>query len=77
MPEGEEDDRLHHEEFKNGAVRTEQLPCGKVKEEEGIQRQANGDVVDDGYVQVTTGNTVETEIDDHGSSETGSVMIIY
>lgn len=59
LPEGEEDDGLDHEELEHGAVRAEQLPGGEVKEEEGVQRQAHGDVVDDGDVQVTTGNTVE------------------
>lgn len=61
LPEGEEDDRLDHQELEHGAVRAEQLPGGEVKEEEGVQRQANGDVVDDGDVQVTAGNTVERE----------------
>lgn len=50
LPEGQEDNRLHHEELQHGAVRTEQLPRGEVKEEESVQRQANRDVVDDGYV---------------------------
>lgn len=58
LPEGEEDDGLDHEELEDGAVGTEQLPRGKVEEEEGVEGQADGDVVDDGDVQVTTGNTV-------------------
>lgn len=61
LPEGEEDDRLDHEELEHGAVRAEQLPGGEVKEEEGVEGQANGDVVDDGHVQVTAGNAVERE----------------
>lgn len=61
LPEGEEDDRLDHQELEHGAVRAEQLPGGEVKEEEGIERQADRDVVDDGHVQVTAGNTVERE----------------
>lgn len=61
LPEGEEDDRLDHEELEHGAVRAEQLPGGEVEEEQGIQRQADGDVVDDGDVQVTAGNTVARE----------------
>lgn len=61
LPEREEDDRLDHQELEHGAVRAEQLPGGEVKEEEGIERQANRDVVDDGHVQVTAGNTVERE----------------
>lgn len=71
MPEGEEDDRLHHEELKHGAVRTEQLPCGEVKEEESVQRQANRDVVDDGYVKVTTGDAVERLVRQIGVSAAG------
>lgn len=61
LPEGEEDDRLDHQELEHGAVRAQQLPGGEVKEEEGVQRQADGDVVDDGHVQVTAGNTVNRE----------------
>lgn len=61
LPEGEEDNRLDHQELEHGAVRAEQLPGGEVKEEEGVQRQANGDVVDDGHVQVTASNTVGRE----------------
>lgn len=61
LPEGEEDDRLDHEELEHRAVRAEQLPGGEVKEEEGVEGQANRDVVDDGHVQVTAGNTVERE----------------
>lgn len=64
LPEGEEDDGLDHEEFEHGAVRAEQLPRGEVKEEQGVQWQADGDVVDDGDVQVTAGNAVAREEDD-------------
>lgn len=52
MPEREKDDRLDHEELEDGAVGTEQLPGGKVEEEEGVEGQADGDVVDDGHVEV-------------------------
>lgn len=52
MPEGEEDDRLDHEELEDGAVGAEQLAGGEVEEEEGVEGQADGDVVDDGHVQV-------------------------
>lgn len=52
MPEGEEDDRLDHEELEHRVVRNEQLARGEVEEEERVQRQADGDVVDDGDVQV-------------------------
>lgn len=58
LPEGEKDDGLDHEELKDWAVGTEQLPCGEVEEEEGVKGQADGDVVDDGHVEVSTGDTV-------------------
>ncbi len=41
LPEGEEDDRLDHQELEHGAVRAEQLPGGEVEEEEGVQRQTD------------------------------------
>lgn len=58
MPEGEEDDGLDHEELEDRPVGTEQLPCGKVEEEEGVKGQADRDVVDDGHIQVATGDAV-------------------
>lgn len=64
LPEGEEDDRLDHQELEHGAVGAEQLLGGKVEEEEGVQRQADRDVVDDGHVEVTAGNTAEREVRD-------------
>lgn len=41
LPEGQEDDRLDHEELEHGAVGAEQLPGGKVEEEEGVEGQAD------------------------------------
>lgn len=61
LPEGEENHRLDHQELQHGAVGAEQLPGGEVKEEEGVQGQAHGEVVDDGHVQVTAGNAEEEE----------------
>lgn len=52
MPEGEEDDRFDHEELEHGVVGDEQVTRGEVEEEERVERQADGDVVDDGRVQV-------------------------
>lgn len=60
MPEGKEDDGLDHEELEDGAVRAEQLPGGEVEEEEGVEGQAHGDVVDDGHVEVAAGDTAGT-----------------
>lgn len=57
LPEGQEDDRLHHEELEDWAIGTEQLTCGKVEKEESIQRQADRDVVDDRHIEVATGYT--------------------
>lgn len=61
LPEGEEHHRFDHQELQHGAVGAEQLAGGEVEEEEGVQRQANRDVVDDGHVQVTAGNAEEEE----------------
>lgn len=61
MPKRQEDDRFDHEELEHGAVGAEQLPRGEVKQEESVERQADGDVVDDGYVEVTAGD-VEVSI---------------
>lgn len=61
LPEGEEDDRLHHEELEDWAVGAEQLSCGEVEKEEGIECQADGDVVDDGHVEVAAGYTEESK----------------
>ena len=57
LPEGEEDDGLDHEELEHGAVGAEQLAGGEEEEEEGVQRQADRDVVHDAHVQVAAGNT--------------------
>lgn len=57
LPEGQEDDRLHHEELEDWAIGTEQLTCGKVEKEEGVQCQADRDVVDDRHIEVATGYT--------------------
>lgn len=57
LPEGEEDDRLDHEELEHGAVGDQQLPGGKVEEEEGVEGEADRDIVDDGHVEVATGHT--------------------
>lgn len=54
LPEGEKDDWLDHEELEHGVVRDEQFTRGKVKEEESVERQTDGDVVDDSHIQVAT-----------------------
>lgn len=50
LPEREEDDRLDRQELEHGAVRAEQLPGGEVKQEEGVEGEADRDVVDDAHV---------------------------
>lgn len=52
LPEGQENDRLDHEEFEDGAVGTEQLTCSEVKEEEGIQCQADWYIVNYGHIEI-------------------------
>lgn len=58
LPEGKEDNRFHHEELQHGPVGTEEVSGGKVKQKEGVEGQADRDVVDDGHVQVTAGDAV-------------------
>ena len=60
MPEGEEDDRLDGEELEHGFVGPEQVAGGEEEEEEGVERQADGEVVDDADVQVSPGDTAES-----------------
>lgn len=59
LPEGQKDDRLDHEELEHGPVGAEQLPGGEVEEEEGVEGQADRDIVDDGDVKVAAGDAVE------------------
>ena len=54
LPEGEKDDRLDDAELQHRVISAEQLTRGKVEEEQGIECQTDGDVVDDGDVQVAT-----------------------
>lgn len=57
LPEGEKDDWLDHEELEHRIVRNQQLTCGEVEEEECVERQTDGDVVDYCDVQVATRHT--------------------
>lgn len=68
MPEGEEDDGLDHEELEHGAVGDEQVAGGEVEEEESVEGQADGDVVDDGHVEVATGHTANRRKSHRGGS---------
>ena len=52
LPEGEEDDALDGEELDDGVEGLEELPGAVVEEEEAVEGQGHGDVVDDGDVEV-------------------------
>ena len=54
MPEGQEDDRLDNAELEDRVVWAEQLLGGRVEENESIQGQSDGDVVDYCDVQVAS-----------------------
>lgn len=58
MPKGKKDHRFNHEKFEHRAVRAEQVSGGKVEEEKSVQGQADGDIVDDGHVEIPAGHTV-------------------
>ena len=55
LPEGEEDDGLDGEELENGVERLQEVPCGEVEQEQSVQRQRDGRVVDQGDVHVALG----------------------
>lgn len=57
LPEGEKDNWLNHEELEHRVVRDKQFTCGKVEQEESIERQTDRDVVDNGHIQVATSHT--------------------
>lgn len=52
LPEGQEDDRFDGEELEHRLVRPQQVAGGEEEEEERVESQADGEVVDDGDVQV-------------------------
>lgn len=54
LPEGQEDDRLDGEELEHRLVRPQQVTGGEEEEEESVEGQAHGEVVDDGDVQVSS-----------------------
>lgn len=62
LPEGEKNDGLDHEELEDRAVGAKQVPGGKVEEEERVEGQADGDVVDDGHIEVAAADTVERAV---------------
>ena len=58
MPEGKEDDRFDCEELEDRVVRTQELLGGEVKQEECVQSQGYGYVVDHCDIQVTAVRSV-------------------
>jgi len=52
LPEGEEDDGLDGDELEDRLKWTQQIHGGKVEKEESVKCQADGEVVDDGDVEV-------------------------
>ena len=67
LPEGQEDDRLDNAEFENWVIGAKQLLSSKVEQQQSIQGQADGDVVDDGDVEVAT----------HRSGHTKYILLTY
>lgn len=61
LPEGQEDDRLDGEEFEHGFVGPEQVAGREEEEEERVESQADGEVVDDGDVEVASVDAAQRE----------------
>lgn len=61
LPEGQKNNRFDCEELQNGFVWTQQVACCEKEEEEGVERQADGDVVDDCDIQVPSIYAVEKQ----------------
>ncbi len=52
MPEAQKDDRFDDGEFENRIIGREQIFGGKEEEEESVESQSDGDVVDDRDVKI-------------------------
>lgn len=52
LPEREEDDGLDGEELEDRLEGLQELPGGEVEKEQGVEGQADGDIVDQGDVEV-------------------------
>ena len=59
LPEGEEDDRLDDAELEDGVKGREHLLGCQVEHDESVERQGDGQVVNEGDVQVPTVWSVE------------------
>lgn len=54
LPERQEDDGFDCEKFEHWLIRSEEVTCCKEEEEESVEGQADGEVIDDGDVQVSS-----------------------
>lgn len=61
LPEGEENYCLDSDELEYWLKRAQQVHGGEVEEEEGIERQAHREVVNDGDVEVAALDTAGEE----------------
>ena len=55
LPEGQEDDRLNGEELEDRVERSQEVLGAEVEEEQGVEGERDGDIVDQGDVEVTFG----------------------
>ncbi len=53
LPEGQEDDGFDDGKFEDGIVWCQQFFSGKVEEEQGVESERDGYIVDDCDVQIT------------------------
>lgn len=77
LPEREKDNWLDHEELEHGVVWDKQFTCGKVEEEESVEWQTDGDVVDNSHVQVATGHTEEERQTENDVLFKLTIKVIY
>ena len=54
LPKGEENDALDGEKLNDGIKGLEEILGGEIEEEETVEGEGDGDVVDDGDVEVAT-----------------------
>lgn len=57
LPERKEDDRFNGEELQNRIERLQHLPGGSEEEEQTVECQAHGEIIDDRYVNVAAVGT--------------------
>ena len=61
MPEAQKDDRFDDGEFENRIIGREQIFGGKEEEEESVESQSDGDVVDDRDVKIAGLGAIKKE----------------